>query len=469
MEWRNRIVGHGEEAPDQLLANPMNFRVHNDAQRLALRGVLKEVGFIQSVIVNRRTQHLIDGHLRVGEAMKQGQATIPVTYVDLDEDEEAKALAAFDAIGALATHDKDLLKTVLAGIDTHDAGLQALFEEMAASAGPPLEPEAKGLTDDDAVPLARDEIVSGEGDLWLLGDHRLYCGDGTLHDSLQALLEGERADLVWTDPPYNVDMEALNAFKDKGDGGNRSRTGGLANDKLSDDDFRKFLRDLFKAALDHTKPGGCIYIAHADVEGLNFRLAMAEAGWLFKQNLVWVKSSATLSRQDYNWRHEPILYGWKPGAAHWYCQDFKQTTVIDDSGDLKTLSRAQLEALAAQLLDQVATSVIYDDRPARADLHPTMKPVRLVQRLVTNSSKRGQVVLDSCGGSGTTLIACAKVARRARLIEKDPRFADVIVRRWQDWTGQSAIHAESGLTFDEMLLQRGKVAPKPRSKKKPKG
>lgn len=440
--WNNRIVGNGTESPEQLLANPRNWRVHNDLQREAIKGVLDEVGWVQNVIVNQRTGYIVDGHLRVSVALQRGEASVPVVYVDLTEDEEALILATLDPIGGMATTDQELLNGLLSEIETSNPGLQALLDSLAgdADAPPGEESEEEGLTGDDDLPPEREQHVCQQGDLWILGEHRLHVGDSTSIEALEYLMQGERADMVWTDPPYNVAYE--------------TDAGSIANDNMDDQAFYEFLLGFYQAAIAVTKQGGCVYIAHADSEGLNFRRAMIDAGWLLKQNLIWVKSSATLSRQDYNWRHEPILYGWKPGAAHFYCQDFTQTTVIDDTKDLKALSRADLEKLTRELLDNTMTSVVYEDKPARSELHPTMKPVRLVQRFVANSSRRGEIVLDTFGGSGTTLIACQKIGRKARINELDEVYADRIIRRWQDWTGMVAVHFEQQKFFADIEAER---------------
>lgn len=440
--WNNRIVGSGTESPEQLLANPRNWRVHNDLQREAIKGVLEEVGWVQNVIVNQRTGYIVDGHLRVSVALQKGELSVPVVYVDLTEEEEALILATLDPIGGMATTDQEMLNGLLAEVETSHPGLQALLDSLAGEAEeePGEESEETGLTGDDDLPPERDQAVCRQGDLWILGEHRLHVGDSTSAEALRYLMQGEEADMVWTDPPYNVAYE--------------TKAGSIQNDDMDDQAFYDFLLGFYQAAIAVTKPGGVVYIAHADSEGLNFRKAMIDAGWLLKQNLIWVKSSATLSRQDYNWRHEPILYGWKPGAGHYYCQDFTQTTVIDDTKDLKALSRGDLEKLARELLDQVITSVVYEDKPSRSELHPTMKPVRLVQRFVANSSKRGEIVLDTFGGSGTTLIACQKIGRKARINELDEHYADTIIRRWQDWTGMVAVHFEEQKFFSEIEAER---------------
>lgn len=243
------------------------------------------------------------------------------------------------------------------------------------------------------------------GDLWLLGDHRLLCGSATSAQDVERVMGGDRAGLVVTDPPYNVTY--VGKTKD-------ALT--IQNDTMSGVEFRTFLLDAYKNLFAVTEEGCGIYVFHADTEGLNFRGAMVEAGWKLAQCCIWVKQTLVMGRQDYHWQHEPVLYGWKPGAAHRWFTDRKQTTVWNF------------------------------DRPSRSTDHPTMKPVDLISYPINNSSKAGDIVLDTFGGSGSTLIAAAKTGRRARLVELDPRYCDVIVRRFEEWSGQEA-KTEAGETF----------------------
>lgn len=397
---RNRIVAHGDEKPEDLLANPRNWRRHPRHQEEALEGVLERVGWVQSVIVNRRTGLLIDGHLRVALAKRRQEPTLPVVYVDLDEGEEALVLATIDPISALADTDREQLADLLKGLEVQDPALQAMLGALAQDNGIDLAEVLDGTlpgADLEDVPEPPTEPITIPGELIILGRHRLICGDSTRAEDLARLMNGGQADMVWTDPPYNVAYE-----------GKTDEALTIQNDSMDDATFRAFLLGFYQAALEVTKPGGPIYVAHADSEGLNFRAAMKEAGWLLKQCLVWVKQAFVLGRQDYHWQHEPILYGWAPGAAHVWEGDRTQSTVLRF------------------------------DRPARNGEHPTMKPVDLVAACLVNSSRPGDVVLDAFGGSGTTLVAAEKTGRTARLVELDPRYCDVIVQRWEQATGQKA-------------------------------
>lgn len=272
----------------------------------------------------------------------------------------------------------------------------------------------EGQTDPDAVPEAQEEPVSRLGDVWLLGRHRLMCGDSTDAGSVALLMNGSNADLLLTDPPYNVSYE----------GGTKDRLT-ILNDSMDDEKFRSFLADAFKAADTVMKNGAAFYIWHADSEGYNFRGAVRDTGWMVRQCLIWVKNSMVLGRQDYQWKHEPCLYGWKDGAAHLWTSDRRQTTVLEFN------------------------------KPNRNGEHPTMKPVELFEYQMLNSTNREAVVLDLFGGSGTTMIAAEKNGRSARLMELDPRYCDVIVRRWQDFTGQEATLEDGGRTFARVKEERG--------------
>lgn len=435
--WENRIVGTGNEDPNQILANPFNFRKHPKHQQAAMTGVLNEIGWIQDVIINRVTGHLIDGHLRVELAMKKGES-VPVKYVELTEHEEKIALASLDPIGALAEQDTMMLDQLVEDIGTvADEDLSEFLDSLLSDAPELDDEEEDGLTDDDEAPDAPVEPTVKAGDVWLLGRHRLICGDSTNMDDVERLMDGEKADMLWIDPPYNVAYE-----------GSDGQT--IDNDDMDNDSFRQFLRDLFTSCCTFMKEGAPFYIAHADSEGYNFRGAAVEAGLTVKQCLIWVKNSFVMGRQDYHWQHEPILYGWKEGAAHkWYGERNKKT-VLEDAPSLKDLDRAALIEMVRDLRNTMSTSIVWEDKPKANSEHPTMKPVRLIVTQLKNSSRRGDIVIDLCGGSGSTLIACEKIGRSARLCELSPKYAEVIVKRWMDYTGEQAIHEETGLTFDEI-------------------
>lgn len=298
----------------------------------------------------------------------------------------------------------------------------------------------EGLTDENEVPEILPNPKSKIGDVWICGNHRVMCGDSTLIDDVEKLMNGDKADLVWTDPPYNV---AVNG-----------KAGKILNDDMSSELFVIFMKKIYRNYFEVLKAGGVIYVAHSESERVTFTDEFVKSGLKFSQILIWAKHSATLSRQDFNWRHEPIIYGWKEGAAHYYCEDYTNNSVIDESNDhidYKKMDKAKLIAEIRKLKQKPdGSTVIKYDRPTVSDLHPTMKPVGLVEMMIGWSSKEGWIVLDLFGGSGSTMIAAHKINRKARLMEFDPKFCDVIVKRWQDFTGKDAILESTQQKFNEL-------------------
>lgn len=267
------------------------------------------------------------------------------------------------------------------------------------------------------------------GDVWLLGRHRLMCGDSTKEADVAKLMGGEQADLLLTDPPYNVDYQGGTKDKMK-----------IANDNMDDVAFVGFLTAAFNCAIQAMRPGAVFYVWHADSKGFEFRTALKEVGLTLRETLIWVKNALVLGRQDYQWRHEPCLYGWKEGAAHYFVDDRSQSTVIEDAGvDYRKLKKDELLKLLLQLTDvSIPNTVIYEDKPTKNDIHPTMKPVKLMARLTKNSTKPEQLVLDLFGGSGSTLIACEQINRKCFTMEYDPKYCDAILDRWEKLTGEEA-------------------------------
>ena len=316
-----------------------------------------------------------------------------------------------------------------------------------------LDPEkGKGLTDPDAVPEPGPSPVSIRGDVWILDRHRVACGDSTSLADVERAMGGVMADGCWTDPPYNVNYEGS--------------AGKIANDHMEADQFAAFLLDAFVAAFAVLKPGAACYVAHADTEGLAFRASFKSAGFKLSGCLIWRKNALVLGRSDYQWQHEPILYGWKPGASHRWFGGRKSTTVREaaESGtvfginsDGSVTVRVAQQSLIIRGTDlqvePVEPTVIEVDRPKASKDHPTMKPVALIERMLQNSTRKGDVVLDLFGGSGSTLIACETLQRHARLVELDGKFVDVIVKRWQDFTGKAAVLEGDGRSFDEVASQ----------------
>jgi len=266
----------------------------------------------------------------------------------------------------------------------------------------------EGLTDPDETPEVPEQPVTQPGDVWICGRHRVMCGDSTVLTDVERLCNGAQVDMLLTDPPYNVAYE-----------GGTTEALKIQNDDMPDEEFVQFLTDAFVNAYAVLKPGAVFYIWHADSEGLNFRQACKNAKLTVRQCLVWRKNTFVMGRQDYQWQHDPCLYGWKDGAGHLWASDRKQTTVLDF------------------------------DRPSRNGEHPTMKPVALFEYQMLNNTKGGDVVLDLFGGSGTTMIAAEKNGRIARVMELDPRYCDVIITRWQNFTGQEATLESTGRTYAE--------------------
>lgn len=279
-----------------------------------------------------------------------------------------------------------------------------------------------------------------EGDIFKLGRHRLICGDSTDETTLDVLMGKDKADLLLTDPPYNVDYSSKNEALNAADKGNRVQKD-IANDKMDGATFLAFLKDAFGNANRYLKEGGAFYIWHAGTEGLNFKTAVQETGWLLKQVLVWVKNNMVLGRQDYQWKHEPCLYGWKGGASHYFVNRRDLLTVLEDETlDIDSMTKQELRDLLKALLSEEKTpqSIIHEDKPLRSADHPTMKPIKLMGRAIKNSSRPSEVVLDLFAGSGSTLMAAEQLGRACYCVELDPCYVDVIIKRWEEYTGDKA-------------------------------
>lgn len=281
-----------------------------------------------------------------------------------------------------------------------------------------------------------DEPKSKEGDIYQLGAHLLICGDSTKRETIDALFaDGSKADLLLTDPPYNVNYGAKNRMLKEASAVSKRN---IENDNMAENQFLQFLTDSLSVATANIKQGGAFYIFHSDSHGITFRQAVQTAGLELKQVLQWVKNSFVLGRQDYQWQHEPCLYGWKQGAAHYFIDRRSERTVEEQEAvDIDKLTKEQMRVLLKKIYS-LPTTVIHEDRPLRSELHPTMKPVRLVGKFIKNSTRRGEVVLDPFGGSGSTLIAAEQLGRCCRMAEYDPRYIDVIIARWEEMTGDKA-------------------------------
>lgn len=374
--------------------NPRN----NDDAVESTANSIKEFGWQQPIVVDKNNI-IIVGHTRLKAAEKLKLETVPVLVAENLSEEQVKAYRLADnKTGELADWDMALLNEELediAELDMDDFGFE-------------LAEDSEEVVDDDFDVEVPDEPTSKLGQIYQLGNHRLMVGDSTDTKQVEALMGGQQADLLVTDPPYNVAL-GMGGSVDEARKRHR-RTDGLVimNDKMEDSKFREFLVSVYTAAKNNMKAGASFYIWHADSERFNFEGAAKDVGWQVRETLIWNKNSITLGRQDYQWKHEPCLYGWNEGGSHAWYSDRKQSTVLNF------------------------------DRPTSSKLHPTMKPVPLFDYQIKNSSKQGDLVLDLFGGSGTTMIACEQNGRHAYLMELDPKYADVIITRWEEFTGKKA-------------------------------
>jgi len=365
----------------------------NDGAVAAVARSIEEFGFRQPIVVDK-DHVIVCGHTRLKAAQQLGLTKVPVHVAEDLTDEQIKALRIADnQTASIAEWDYDLLSLEIQDLQSLDFELPVLGfdeDELSSLLEPLLADEDQEIADE--IPEPPEQPVSQSGAVYQLGQHRLWVGDATDAHGLAEFLADEQVQLLLTDPPYNVSYT-----------GKTAEALTIENDTMEDAKFRSFLVDAFWAADGVMMPGATFYIWHADSEGFNFRGTCRDVGWPVRQCLIWSKDVMVMGRQDYHWQHEPCLYGWKPGASHQWLADRKQTTVLNFA------------------------------RPKRNADHPTMKPVALFEYQVRNSTRFGQRVLDPFGGSGTTVIACERAGRVARTVELDPRYADVIRRRWANY------------------------------------
>jgi site-specific DNA-methyltransferase (adenine-specific) len=386
---------------ETLIPYAKNARTHSDEQVAQIAGSIKEFGFNNPVLVDKDNS-VIAGHGRLMAARKLGMDKVPVVQLGHMTEAQRKAYVLADNRIALNSGwDTGMLTLELQDLkDNIDLSLLGFDPDELNALLNPIE-ETEGLTDEDAVPDVPDEPKTKLGDIYILGNHRLMCGDSCSVTDMEKLVNDRQVDMWLTDPPYNVAYE-----------GKTKDALTIQNDSMDNEGFRQFLRDAYVTADTVMKAGAVFYIWHADSEGYNFRGAAHDAGWKVRQCLIWKKSTMVMGRQDYHWKHEPCLYGWKEGAGHLWATDRKQTTILEF------------------------------DKPSRNKEHPTMKPVALFEYQMLNNTKGGDIILDSFGGSGTTLLAAEKNGRIAYLMELDPKYCDVIVQRWEEFTGKKAVLSE---------------------------
>jgi len=410
--WENRIIGEGAEAPDQLLANPQNYRRHPKTQKDALAGALDEIGWIQRVIVNQRTGQMVDGHARVELAIARGEPAVPVVYVDLSEEEERIAIATIDPIAGLAYHDEEQLGELLSQVSAESEDLQAFLDGLGPEGGD----TKTGNTDPDDVPETHEDEppVSARGDVWQLGAHRLMCGDSTAADDVGALMDGDTADMVFTDPPYGV-----------------SYVGTSASKSIAGDITQAAIPIAFKQAVEiaTNKDARVYFFGGSSNVGMYYSLFDAYLRSM-PTLIIWDKGQIVLRRNNYHSQYEVIFYGWKGRGGspdHWY-----GGRGADDASDVWAIKRDS----------------------SNEYLHPTQKPVALAERAIRNSCPPGGKVYEPFSGSASTIIGCEKTMRACCAMEMDPRFTDTGIRRWQDFTGEEAVLESTGQTFTEVKRER---------------
>jgi DNA modification methylase len=399
---------------DKLIPSARNPRTHSDAQVAQIAASIAKFGFNNPILVDSAGR-IIAGHGRVLAARKLGLEQVPVVVLDhLNETQKRAYLIADNRLAESAGWDDELLRLELAVLQQEDFNVELLgFEDEELARLFAKQEATAGLTDEDAVPEVKEAPVTAPGDLWLLEAHRVLCGDATVSADVGRLMARKKADLVFTDPPYNVDYE----------GHTRERLK-IQGDRMSEADFKQFLESSFRSYRVILKPGASMYICHASSWQREFQNALEAAGFEVRCQIIWGKNTFTWGFGRYKFQHEPIFYAHVAGQKDPWYGDKSQSTLWQEK------------------------------KPAANRIHPTAKPVELVERALLNSCKAGEVVVDLFGGSGSTLMACERRGREARLMEIDPRYADCIIRRWQEYTGKQAVLDRDGRSYEEIRRER---------------
>lgn len=417
----------------QLKPYEKNARKHAEYDVGQIAESIKRYGFNDPVGIWGKDNIIVEGHGRLLAAKKLGLKEVPCIRLDDLTDKQRREYAILhNKTAELSSWDFDLLAEDIGELD---------FSGFDIDWGIPADEEETEIVEDKAPEVDEEhEPITKLGDIWQLGRHKLICGDSTDKATVERLMDGKKADMVLTDPPYNVAIvggnHALSPEEREKKGGKK-----ILNDKMDSEDFNKFLTSAFERMNESLKEGAAFYVWFASREHINFETALNKVGFIVRQELIWAKNAMIFGRQDYQWKHEPCLYGWKDGAAHYFIDDRTQTTVFEDTKpDFKKMEKEELLKLLEEIYsDKISTTVIHEDKPAVSDLHPTMKPIKLLARQIKNSSKQTETVLDLFGGSGSTLIACEQLDRTCYMMELDPKYCDVIIKRWENLTGQKAV------------------------------
>lgn len=401
-----------------------NAKLHPQEQIDQIKKSITEFGMNDPIAI-WKDNIIIEGHGRLIACKQLNIEIVPIIRLDNLTDDQRKAYTLIHNQTTMNTgFDLDLLSKELENIDFNmtDFGFENITEEDIE-----IQEDNFEIDEEELKPAPSSKY----GEIYKLGNHILMCGDSTNSDDVEKLMNGNIADLVVTDPPYNVAIQNSQGMT-------------IENDDMDSDLFKEFIHKAVENMSNNLKPGGAYYMWYGDIEDIAFRSACIENKLLLKQCLIWVKNQFTLGRQDYQWRHEPCLYGWKQGEGHYFIYDRTQSTVIEQEPiDFDNLSKQEAIKLLKNIYkNEIPSTIIKEDKPKHNDLHPTMKPISLIARLINNSSEENNIVLDLFGGSGTTLIACEQINRICYMMEYDPKYVDVIIKRWEDFTGNKAVKYE---------------------------
>lgn len=412
-----------------------NAKIHTPEQIDQIKESIRQFGMNDPIGIWSKDNIIVEGHGRLMACQELGYEEVPIIRLDELTDEQRRAYTlAHNQLTMNTGFDIDILNQELENlkIDMSEFGFEEINKDDFH-----IEEDDFDFDDEE-----RPEAKTKRGEIYKLGDHILMCGDSTNPEDVDKLIGDNEIDLIVTDPPYNVDLGEVNKTKvrmapERYKGAN---VDSIENDKMEDHEFIDFLTEAFTLANEKLKSGGAFYIWHSSTENFSFQEAMRNVGWKLRQILIWNKSSLCLGLSDYQWKHEPCFYGWKDGAGHYFIDDRKQTSVLDQK-EIKfdELTREEAIKLLKRTYEGITNPTIMDyHKPLKNGLHPTMKPIELMGRLIYNSSEKGQNVLDMFGGSGSTLIACEQLGRKCFMMEYDPLYADAIIERYEELTGNKA-------------------------------
>lgn len=422
--------------------NPRKELKPGDTEFEKLRKSIEEFGYVEPIIVNIRNMTVVGGHQRLGVMKHLGITEVDCVVVDIDDNKEKALNVALNKISGEWDDEKlaDLLKELqLSGYDTSLTGFE-IREIDELFSGTVYDVKEDNFDTEQELGQI-DKPFTQQGDLWHLGRHKLLCGDSTAEGDISRLFEDKVADLVVTDPPYNIDYGTAEQDRNEYRGIERAERS-ILNDNMSDESFHQFLLNFYKNTYSKTKGGGVIYVFHSIKESVNFIKALREAGYKLSQTLIWVKDHFTLGRSDYQWQFEPILYGWREDKPHYFIHDRTQSSVFENKEELAKKKKEELLKILNEIYEHYPSDIVRDSKPLRNAEHPTMKPITLCAKLIQNSSREQEIVYDAFAGSGSTLMACQQMNRTSYNIELAENYCDVIVKRYAKMFGDEEIYLE---------------------------